>query len=100
MSFILPSLIEKTNKCLINVIVTQHHRRPSEQIPRKPVVLGYIVAGFGSFWLVLWVVLGGFGWFCWRFWVVSGFSNYRNPRALVTNSMTVIAILIDITFAN
>ena len=63
MSFILPSLIEKTNKCLINVIVTQHHRRPSEQIPRKPVVLGYIVAGFGSFWLVLWVVLGGFGWF-------------------------------------
>ena len=47
---------------IVNVIVTQHHRLPSMQISRKPVVLGYIVAGFGSFWLVL-VVLGGFGWF-------------------------------------
>ena len=66
MSFILPSLVEKTNKCLINVTVMQLHRRPSTQISRKPVVLGYIVAGFGSFWLallVLWVILGGFGWF-------------------------------------
>ena len=62
------------------MIVTQHHRRPFTQISRKLVVFGYIVAGFGSFWLVLlvmkvvlggfvggfgsfWVVLGGFGWF-------------------------------------
>ena len=60
------------------MIVTQHHGRPSTQISRKLVVLGYIVAGFGSFWLVLlvlwwfWVVLGsfvaGFGWF----WMVLG----------------------------
>ena len=56
------------------VIVMQHHRQPSTQISSKLVVLGYIVAGFGSFWLVLgwfWLVLlagfvGGFGfdWFC------------------------------------
>ena len=50
---------------IVNVVVTQHHRRPSTQISRKPVVLGYIVAGFGWFcrwfWLVLLVVLGGFG---------------------------------------
>ena len=39
-------------------------------ISLKPVILGCIVAGFGSFWLVLlvlWVILagfvGGFGWF-------------------------------------
>ena len=72
------------------MIVTQHHGRPSTQISRKLVVFGYIVAGFGPFWLVLlvlyvvldgfvggfgwfWVVLGGFGWF----WVVPCFSNYR-----------------------
>ena len=36
---------------IVNVIVTQHNRRPSAQISRKPVVLGYIVAGFGWFWL-------------------------------------------------
>ena len=45
-------------------------------ISRKLVVLRYIVAGFGWFWLVLWVVLagfgGGFGWF----WLVLCFSNY------------------------
>ena len=69
-----------------NVIVTQHHRRPSTQISRKPVLLvccswfgvvlvGFVgfVGGFGWFWLVFggfvggfwwfWVVLGGFGWF-------------------------------------
>ena len=53
------------------------------QISRKPVVLGYIVAGFESFWLVLLVVLGGFGsfWvvlgrFGW-FWLVPCFSNYH-----------------------
>ena len=61
------------------MIVTQRHGRPSTQISRKLVVLGYIVAGFGSFWLVLlvlWVVLGGFvGGFGW-FWVVPCFSNY------------------------
>ena len=51
---------------IVNVIVTQNHRRPSTQISHKPVVLGYIVDGFGSFWLVLLVVVGGFGWF----WVV------------------------------
>ena len=56
-------------------------RTPIYTISRKLVVLGYILAGFGSFWLVLlvlwvvlagfvgdfgwfWVVLGGFGWFC------------------------------------
>ena len=53
-------------------------------ISRKPVVLGYIVAGFGSLWLVLlfcrwlWlvfvVVVGGFG----SFWLVPCFSNYVN----------------------
>ena len=61
---------------IVNVIVTQHHRRPSTQISRKPVALGYIVAGFGSFWLVLLVlqvVLGGFaGGFGW-FWLVPCF---------------------------
>ena len=55
------------------MIVTQHHGRPSTQISRKLIVFGYILAGFGSFWLVVlgglgrfgwfWVVLGGFGWF-------------------------------------
>ena len=67
---------------IVDVIVTQHHGRPSTQISRKLVVLGYIVAGFGSFWVVLLVVLGGFGWFWvvlgrfgW-FWVVPCFSNY------------------------
>ena len=56
----------KFHSLTVNVIVTQHHRRPSMQISRKPVVLGYIAAGFGSFWLVLLVlsvVLAGFGWF-------------------------------------
>jgi len=83
MSFILPSLVEKTNKCVINVIVMQHHRRPSTQISRKQVVLGYIVAGFGTIWHTgtkYITVLGRFGWFCWFcwwFWVVPGFSNYR-----------------------
>ena len=66
---------------IVNVIVTQHDRRQCMQISRKPVVLGYIVAGFGSFWVVLagfvggfgsfWVVLGRFGWF----WLVPCFSN-------------------------
>ena len=63
---------------IVNVIVTQHHRRPSTQISRTPVVLGYIVAGFGlfcwfcrRFWVVLLVVLAGFGWF----WLVPCFSN-------------------------
>ena len=54
----------KFHLLIVNVIVTQYHRRPSMQISRKPVILGYIVAGFGSFWLVLLVlqvVLGGFG---------------------------------------
>ena len=41
---------------IVNVTVTQHHRRTSTQISRKPVVLGYIVAA---------MVLGRFGWFCW-----------------------------------
>ena len=35
------------------------HRQPSTQISHKPVVLRYIVDGFGWFWLVL----AGFGWF-------------------------------------
>ena len=64
---------------IVNVIATQHHRRPSTQISRKPVVLvccswfwvvlvGFVgfVGVFGWFWLVLLVVLGGFG----SFWVV------------------------------
>ena len=51
---------------IVNVTVTQHHRRPSTQISHKLVVLGYIVDGFGSFWLVLLVVVGGFG----SFWLV------------------------------
>ena len=38
---------------IVNVIVTQHHRRPSSQISHKPVVLRHIADGFGSFWLVL-----------------------------------------------
>ena len=64
---------EKIPCMIVNVIITQHHRRPSTQISRKPVVWGYIVAGFGSFWLVLLVLqvvlaglagfVGGFGWF-------------------------------------
>ena len=65
-----------------DVIVTQHHGRPSTQISRKPVVLGYVVAGFGSFWLVLGGFVGGFGWF-WMvlggfgsFWVVLGGSVF------------------------
>ena len=41
----------------------QHHKWPSTQISHKPVVLRYIVNGFGLFWLVLSVVVGGFGWF-------------------------------------
>ena len=59
---------------IVNVIVTQHHRRPSTQISHKPVVLGYIVGGSGFF-LVSFVggcrwfsvvfagFVGGFGWF-------------------------------------
>ena len=60
---------------IVNVIVTQHHIRPPTQISHKPVVLGYLVDGFGSLWLVLLVVVGGFGWF----WVVlAGFvGGYR-----------------------
>ena len=50
---------EKSPRMIVNVIVTQHHRRPSTQISHKPFVLGYIVDG-----------LGGFGWFCWWLWVV------------------------------
>ena len=68
MSFILPSLIEKTNKCLINVIVTQHHRRPSTQTGRIGVCCSWfwvVLVGFVGF-------VGGFGWFCWWFWVVLG----------------------------
>jgi len=34
--------------------------------------LRYIVDGFGSFWLVLFVVVGSFGWF----WLVPCFSNH------------------------
>ena len=43
------------------------HRRPSTQVSHKPVVIRYIVHGFGSFWLGLrgfgwlWVVLASFG---------------------------------------
>ena len=52
---------------IVNEIVTQHHRRRSTQISHKPVILGYIVAGFGWFcwwfWVVLLVVFGRFGWF-------------------------------------
>ena len=47
---------EKIPRMIVNVIVTQHHRRPSTQISRKPVVLGYIVAGFGSFWFLFLVL--------------------------------------------
>ena len=57
MSFILPSLIEKTKKCLIE----------------KENGFVCFVGSFGWFWLVLLVVLGGFGWF----WVVPCFSNYE-----------------------
>ena len=53
----------KIPRMIVIMIVTQHHRRPSTQISHKPVVLGYIVDGFGSFWLVLLLVVGGFGWF-------------------------------------
>ena len=62
----------KKNKCLINVIIAQHHRRLFTQISRKPVVFGYIVAGF----------VGGFGWFCSWFWVVLG--RFGWFRVLVT----------------
>ena len=59
---------------IVNVIVTQHHRRPSTQISHKPVVLRYMVDGFGSFWLVLLVVVGGFEWF----WLVlAGFALFH-----------------------
>jgi len=54
---------------IVNVIVTQHHRRPSTQISRKPVVL----VCCGRFWVVLVGFVGfvgGFGWFCSWFWVV------------------------------
>ena len=54
---------------IVNVIVTQHHRRPSTQIAQTghikvycgwfSLVLLAVVGGFGWFWLVL----GGFGWF-------------------------------------
>ena len=66
---------------IVNVIVTQHHRRPSTQISHKPVVLRYIVGGFGSFWLALLVVVGGFGCFGW-FWVVPCFSNYETHHVI------------------
>ena len=61
---------------IVNVIVTQHHRRPPTQISRKPVVLVYcswfwvVLVGFVGF-------VGGFGWFCWWFWLVPCFSNYE-----------------------
>ena len=70
------------------MIVTQHHRRPPTQISHKPVVLGYIVDGFGPFWLVLLVFFfGGFGWF----WVVPCFSNYGFLIAaiMLTSTITV-----------
>jgi len=54
---------------IVNVIVTQHHRQPSMQISHKPVILGHIVDGFGSFWPFFWwfwIILAsiviGFGW--------------------------------------
>ena len=64
-----------------------HHRRPSTQISRKPVVLGYIELVLGRFrwfcwfWVVLLVVLGGFGWF----WVVLG--GFGWFRVLVTTEL-------------
>ena len=79
---------------IVNVIVAQHHRRPSTQISHKPVVLGYIVDGFGSFWFVLLVVVGRFGQFwlvCWFsvvsagfgwFWPVTGLSNYVSTNGV------------------
>ena len=69
---------------IVNVIVT-HHRRPSTQISHKPVVLGYIVDGFGSFWSALWVVLGRFGWFSWWLEVVLG--RFGWFRVLVTTNL-------------
>jgi len=62
---------------IVSVIVTQHHRRPSTQISRKPVLLvccswfGVVLVGFVGF-------VGGFGWFCWWFWVLlGGFGWFR-----------------------
>ena len=67
---------------IVNVIVTQHHRRPSTQISRKPVVLVCCSwFWFCWFWLALLVGLGGFG----SFWVVPCFSNYGSSPALATS---------------
>ena len=67
---------------IVNVIVTQHHRRPSTQTSHKSVVLGSIVDGFGSFWLVLLLVVAVFGWFR---EVLAGFvGGFGRFRVLVT----------------
>ena len=58
---------------IVNVIVTQHHRLPSTQISRKPVVL----VCCSGFWVVFVGFVGGFGWF----WLVPCFSNYGNCSA-------------------
>ena len=64
--------ISSIKTAIVNMIVMRHNRRPSMQISHKLVVLRYVVDGFGSFWLVLFVVVGSFG----GFWLVPCFSNH------------------------
>ena len=85
---------------IVNVIVTQHHRRPSTlnitQTGR--IYIGCIVDNFGSFWLVLSLVVAVFGWFWivlagfvggfWWFWQVPCFSNYAPVSNIPKNSLT------------
>ena len=56
---------------IVNVIVTQRHRRPSTQTSRKPVVL----VCCSWFWVVLVGIVGGSGWFLAGF--VGGFGWFR-----------------------
>ena len=63
---------EKIPRMIVNVIVTQHHRRPSTQTGLLEMVLGR----FGCFFFF--VDIGGFGWF----WV--GLSGFAWFHVLVT----------------
>ena len=50
---------EKIPRMIVNVTVTQHHRRPSAQTGR--------IKSYCSW---FWVALAGFGGACWWFWLV------------------------------
>ena len=75
---------------IVNVIVTQHHRRPSTQTGLLEMVLGrfgcfFFFCGYRRFWLVL----GRFVWFC----LVPCFSNYASPSRLIFSLLVLSSFL-------